>query len=74
MDLKEFATLAGVKVIRCDSSWGGTWGYTEDRYSNFSVCGYRNENAVYRGWAKSTFGDGTYKALQKLLNQSEKVK
>lgn len=68
MTLKDFAEAAGVTVFRCNKEWGGTWAYKTADRPNSSVCGYRSEAALYRGWAEDTFGKHAFKALAKLFN------
>ncbi len=68
MTLKDFAEAAGVVVFRCDKDWGGTWGYTTIDNPRSSICGYRSEAALYRGWAEETFGKSAFKAIAKLLS------
>lgn len=69
MNLKEFATLVGVTVERCDSSWGGTWAYKTADNPNCTWKGYRSEDTLYKAWGEETFGKQTFKALSKLLSK-----
>lgn len=71
MNLKDFAKLSGVVVRRCSNEGGGTWAYTENGHPNSSICGYRTEQALYKGWAVDTFGKLPAKALFKLLAATE---
>ena len=68
MTLKDFATMAGVAVERCDKEWGGTWAYKTADNPRCTYCGYRTEAALYRAWAEDTFGKEAFKALAKLLS------
>lgn len=72
MTLEEFAIESGVTIIECDPSWGGPVGYVEDDYPNSSVNGFRTQAAAYREWLNSTFGERTFKALVKLLKQTQR--
>lgn len=72
MDLEQFAKMSGVKLVECDKSWGGTIGYTMDDHPNCTYAGFRTEQAAYKDWLSSTFGDQTSKALLKLLKESDK--
>lgn len=67
MNLIEFAKMSGVTIIRCDKEWGGTYGYKEQDYPNWSFCGYKTEKTTYVGWLEGKFGKTTAKALLKLL-------
>ena len=83
MNLKEFATKAGVIVERCDPIWGGTWAYRTKDSTHCSIRGFKSESRLYKSWAKNTFGKECsyvlpqggwrtcYKALQALLDESE---
>lgn len=68
MTLKDFATMAGVTVERCDKEWGGTWAYKTADNPRCTCCGHRTEAALYRAWAEDTFGKAAFKALAKLLS------
>lgn len=65
--MKDFATDAGVTIIRCDKEWGGTYGYKDADHPNSTICGFRTEKAAYLGWANDTFGKHAAAALVKLL-------
>ena len=67
MTLEEFAKRAGVKIISCDPSWGGRFGYKTDDSQNCSVCGFRSERSALKGWLRDAFGAKTAKAVTKLL-------
>lgn len=67
MTLKEFAVLSGVKVERCDNTWGGTWSYRTSINPNVLFCGYRTESELFNAWARETFGKDALKALKKLM-------
>lgn len=71
--LKDFATLAGVTVLRCGKEWGGTWAYKTVDNPNSTICGFRTEEALYRAWAEDTFGKVAAKALAKLLAATAQV-
>jgi hypothetical protein len=70
MNLEQFAKSAGVTLIECDLEWGGRIGYKEKDFPNRAVCGFQNEQAAYKSWLKSTFGEHTAKAVMKLLKPS----
>lgn len=69
MTLKELAEAAGVTVLRCNKEWGGTWAYKTPDHPHSTVCGYRTEAALYKGWAEEVFGKHAFKALSKLLDR-----
>lgn len=71
MTLAEFAQSAGVRVERCDKSWGGTWAYRMADAPNAAYCGYRSAQACYRGWLDGTFGKITAKAIMDLLRRAK---
>lgn len=73
MNIEEFAKSVGVVVIKCDTSWGGTVGYTTKDHSNVSVCGFRSEKAAYKDWFNTQFGEATTKTILKLLKLTEKL-
>jgi uncharacterized small protein (DUF1192 family) len=68
--LKKLANDAGVEVIRCGKEWGGTWGLRVKTkgLGAYNVNGFRNEAAVYKGWAEKQFGKD---ALKSILNVSK---
>ncbi len=68
MTLKDFATMAGVTVERCDKEWGGTFAYKTADNPSCTYCGHRTEAELYRAWAEETFGKAAFKALSKLLS------
>ena len=72
MTLEEFATVAGVKVVDCDPSWGGTYAYTTDDNPQTTVCGFRTERAALRRWADDSFGAGAGRAVMALLKASRR--
>lgn len=74
MTLEQFAKKAGVKLITCGSEWGGTIGYQTVDFPNSSVCGFRTENAAYKHWLQSMFGNKAGKAVISLLKESERKK
>ncbi len=60
IDIDEIANECGIKFIRCDPSWGGTWAFTEEaRKGNnqVTIAGYRTKKAALRGWFESELGD-----------------
>ena len=67
--IKDFAINAGVTVGRCDKEWGGTWSYSCLDSPDCSFCGFRSEQAAYKGWLKDSFGEHTSKAILKLLKE-----
>jgi len=70
MTIKDFAEMSGVTVFRCGPEWGGTWAYKLKDSPNMSVNGFKTEDAVYKRWARETFGETTLKALMKLLRKA----
>lgn len=70
MNLTQFAKKAGVELIECGPEWGGRIGYKEKDHPNCAVCGFRTEQAAYKNWIKSTFGEHTAKAVMNLLKPS----
>ena len=69
MTLEEFAKAAGVKLVDCGEGWGGRIGYQTADHPNCTTCGYRTNQAAYKGWLKDTFGNRTAKAVTKLLKE-----
>lgn len=67
--LSKFAKECGVKLVACDPEWGGKVAYKEEDQQG-TVCGFRTENAAYKHWLESTFGDRTGRAVLKLLRAS----
>jgi hypothetical protein len=54
LNIEEMADACGIKFIRCDVNWGGTWGYTQDG-SNSSFCGFKTKKAALKGWFEDEF-------------------
>lgn len=71
MNLKQFATKAGVSIVECDPSYGGRFGFRCVDAPNATWCGYKSEAAAYKGWLIGTFGEQTSKAVAALLKQTE---
>ena len=71
MTLEQFAINAGVKLVSCDKSWGGTIGYQCDDSPNSTVCGFKTEKAAYKHWLQDIFRNKAGKAVIKLLKESE---
>jgi hypothetical protein len=68
LNLKEFATLSGVVVVRCEKDDDeGTWAYMLKGQPDTIYCGYRNEKHLYRSWLKENFGADCSEAIKKLL-------
>ena len=67
MQIEDFAKEAGVTIHRCDKTWGGTYGYSTKDNPSINWNGYKSEAALYKRWAKYTFGEHAGKALLKLL-------
>jgi hypothetical protein len=70
MNLEQFAKVAGVEIIECDHEWGGLIGYKQKDHPNCKYCGFNTEQAAYKHWIKSNFGEHTAKAVMKLLKPS----
>ena len=73
MNLEQFANKAGVTIVACDQEWGGRIGYKEKDHPNCTVCGFRTEQAAYKSWLKSKFGEHTAKVVTKLLKPSNVI-
>jgi hypothetical protein len=66
--LKDFAKRAGVRIVKVSAAdWGGSIGYIEKGYPNYTTCGFRTENAAYTHWLQSTFGRFAAKAVLDLM-------
>ena len=73
MTLIEFAKLPGCIVDdRAGKGWGGAWQYSTVDHPDCYFCGFKTEDAAYRGWLFGTFGETTAKAVLKLLKQTER--
>lgn len=73
MTLEEFAKKAGMRLTKCDASWGGTIGYKEADHPNCEVCGFRTEKAAYKHWLSGSFGKKMSSAIEALLKETQKV-
>lgn len=71
MTLREFAEIAGVRLTRCDASWGGTWAYKTHDNPNCTNAGYRSEAEALKTWGEETFGKVAFKALRNLLEKKK---
>lgn len=67
MNLKQFATLAGCKVVLCGKGWGGRYGYTTEDMPNSMVCGFKTKDEARMQWFSDTFGELAGNAVIKLL-------
>ena len=76
MTPKEFAIDCGCVVWQMTPEeahgWGGRWAYRPKDSPNCSWCGFRTEDAAYKGFLVETFGGQPSKALLKLLKKTEK--
>lgn len=70
MNLEQFAKKAGVELVECRPEWGGKVAYKTKDSPNCTICGFRTEQAAYKHWLKSTFGENAAKAVTKLLKPS----
>ncbi|QFR57828.1 hypothetical protein CPT_Moby_080 [Stenotrophomonas phage Moby] len=50
MKIVKFAEKAGVKFVRCDPEWGGTWGYKDSPESNVTICGFKDKTEAAESW------------------------
>lgn len=73
MTPKEFAIKAGCIVSEMEDpkNWGGKWQYQSADSLNCFWCGFKTEDAAYRGFLKDTFGEQASKALIALLKKTE---
>lgn len=56
----------GFVLVRCEESWGGTYGWTTgDRKS--SVCGYKTEDAAREGFILDATGSRLGAVMLKML-------
>lgn len=74
MTLEEFAKKCGVIVSECGHGWGGRYGWATKDAPDSMVCGFRTHKSAYRSWMRETFGEGTAKAVYKLLEENEFMK
>jgi hypothetical protein len=76
MTPKEFAMNCGCVVFQMtpeqSQGYGGRWAYRSLDKPNCSWCGFRTEEAAYKGFLEGTFGAHATKALLKLLKKTEK--
>ena len=73
MNLEQFAKSAGVTLVVCDKDWGGKVAYKMKDSPNCMVAGFRTEQAAYKHWLKSTFGEHAAKAVTKLLKPARRM-
>ncbi len=57
MNLKQFADMAGCKVVLCGPGWGGHYGYTTDDAPNCTTCGLKTKTEARQRWLADTFGE-----------------
>lgn len=57
MNLKQFADLAGCRVVLCGPGWGGKYGYVTADAPNVMECGYKSKQEAREWWLKRTFGE-----------------
>ena len=73
MNLEQFAKKAGVSIVECEPSWGGTIAFTEKDSPNTTYCGYKTKEAAYKSWLTGKFGKSTGKAVLALLTKTEET-
>lgn len=73
MNITEFATLAGVVIVKCDKSFGGRVGYVLKSNPNVTYCGYSSKSDAYSGWLTDTFDKTIAAAITELLLRSQKT-
>ena len=71
MNLAQFAKKAGVQIVR-QGLGGASICYKEADHPNCTVGGFRTENAAYKHWLGSTFGERTSKAVMSLLRRVDR--
>ena len=67
MNLKQFAELAGCKVVVCGPGWRGKYGYTTDDAPNCTTCGFKSHDDARQRWLEDTFGKVAGAAVKQLL-------
>ena len=72
MNLEQFAKKAGVTIVECDPSWGGTIAFIE-KDSPTTRRGYKTKEAAYKGWLTGKFGRSTGSAVLALLKKTEET-
>ena len=67
--LAAFAKKAGVRIVSCDPEWGGRFAYQTGKSTNYTMCGFKSENAAYEHWLNDQFGSSVGKLVLKLLRK-----
>lgn len=71
MTNKEIVELTGYEIHRCESDWGGTWGYSK-KGENWNCNGFKSEKALVDYIVKERFGnDDLGKLCLDLLRKHE---
>lgn len=63
MNLKQFADMAGCKVVLCGPGWGGRYGYTTDDAPNYTTCGFKTKTEARRYFWQDGRGCGAKAAV-----------
>ena len=71
--LKQFADMAGCKIVLCGAGWGGRYGYTTDDATNCTTCGFRTKAEARGRWLTDTFGEVAGAAIKRLLSSNVKL-
>lgn len=58
----------GFVLVRCDDSWGGTYGWTTEG-NNGRVCGYKTEDAAREGFILDATGSKLGAVMLKMLRE-----
>ncbi len=73
MTILEFAKASGVVFMRCEESWGGTWGYRRNPKANLSVCGFKTKSLAAEGWLRDLMKDEKpFEVIKQLIEESRK--
>ena len=67
MNLKQFAELAGIEVIKNTSGYGGKYAYTLKDNPHTMMYGFNTKSDAREYWLQDTFGENTASAIKTLL-------
>jgi hypothetical protein len=64
MTLMNLAKIAGVTFVRCDPSWGGTWGYDQKDRPCTHIRGCKTKAKACESWAHGAFAENLFPAIE----------
>ena len=74
MNLKSIAIKSGCTIVRCNSEWGGTWGFKDAESPNATWCGYRTEKRAYEAFLEDKYGMVGLQVMKNLMNENKRLK